>query len=207
MGSDSIRPETRSRFVSGARRPYRRRSALKNSQWKSMWVTCSVMSHRSLFILSAITHAFYNPWAIEFLYTWRSTPMEDICIFRDTHVQLHQIVTRTHTHRQTKSLAAGLRQSKHWHVVTDTGREMYTAPTQRETHCMKYLSTGSEWNGERREVLTVARSPEKWSRRWRKWIKVIGCDKEEVKKEKGDIIQASPRELWQYERFATHMGS
>lgn len=98
MGSDSIRPETRSRFVSGARRPYRRRSALKNSQWKSMWVTCSVMSHRSLFILSAITHAFYDPWAIEFLYTWRSTPTEDICIFWHTHVQLHQIVTHTHTH-------------------------------------------------------------------------------------------------------------
>lgn len=91
----------------------------------------------------------------------------------------------THTHTQTESLTAqGLSQSKYWHVVTGTGREMYTASTQRETHCMKYLSTGGEWNGERREVLTVARSPEKWSRRWRKWIKVIGCNKEEVKKRK-----------------------
>lgn len=159
MGSDSIRPETRSRFVSGARRPYRRRPALKNSQWKSMWVTCSVMSHRSLFILSAITHAFYDPWAIEFLYTWRSTPMEDICIFWDTHVQLHQIVTRTHTSRSKVWQRAWVKVSidMWWH--TQEGRCILHLRRGRHTIWNIYLPAVSEtvrggrylqWQGHRK---------------------------------------------------------
>lgn len=52
--------------------------------------------------------------------------------------------------------------------------------------------------------LQSARSPEKWSRRWRKWVreKVIGCNKGEArekkarrgKKKKGNVIEASPGE-------------
>lgn len=116
MGSDSIWPETRSRFVSGARRPYRRRSALKNSRWKSMRVTCSVMSHRSLFILSAITHAFYDPWAIVFLYTWRSTPMED------TRSAPTNCDTQTHTSRPKVWQRAWVRVSTDMWWQTQEGR-------------------------------------------------------------------------------------
>ncbi len=95
VSSVTAQPEAHSRFMNGVRRWYWCHSALKHSQWKSMGVTCSVMSDRSLFTLLAISHAGPNPWSIEFLYTWCMTPMADILILS---VAIRYTHTHTHTH-------------------------------------------------------------------------------------------------------------
>lgn len=152
-------------FMSGVRRWYWCHSPPKNTQWKSVGVTCSVMSDRSLFTLLAISRASPDPWSIEFLYTWCTTPMEDSeahTFSSTTEWRLHTDThARTHTLRPKVDSILKSEEVQYWHVMTNTGTVKYTAHTQRETYGVKYLSTGSEWNSKRRGILTAARSPEK----------------------------------------------
>ncbi len=163
ISSVTAQPEAHSHFMSGVRRCC---SELKHSQWKSMEVTCSVMSDRSLLTSLAISHVSPNLWSIEFLYTWCMTPVADTHIFGTQFQLRHQgelLRTNTlkHTHTQTHlaKFDSRLKSEEVWINSIDAG---WQTQEERRTHTdrhMRYVSTDSEWNSERREILTVATSP------------------------------------------------
>lgn len=92
-------------------------SALKNSQWKSMGITCSIMSDESLFTLSAIIHVSSNLWSIVFLCTWWMTTVLTFSLWH-TDAQL----SWTHTSSANHALYQKTHiTSIHWEWVKQRG--------------------------------------------------------------------------------------
>lgn len=95
-------------------------------------------------------------------------PMAGICI------------TRAHTYAED-FFSVGVR---YWRRETEEQEEERTQRRYAEGDTLSEISVCERRRGGR--YLQSARSPEKWSRRWRKWVgeKVIGCNKGEARGKK-----------------------
>lgn len=126
VSSVTAQPEARSHFMSGARRWYWCHSALKHSQWKSMGVTCSVMSDRSLFTLLVISHDPLNSYIHDTSHRWQT--------FSSFWIRTFSSATRraaTHKHTFIAKFDSWLKRlsGEIWLYSVDMGW-----PTQEERH-------------------------------------------------------------------------
>lgn len=146
---------------------------------------------------SPLPRAPGDPWAIEFLYTRRLTLMATICFTR--------VCTCTHTQRILVEVCIDMGRRR------NRKRNAHGAGTQWKIHCMKYLALndgeeGGTYSRQGHQKSGAEGGGSGWERKWLDAIKGRYGKERRGKKKRGNVIDASPGEVWQYERFASQMG-
>lgn len=186
--SATAQPKAHRCIMSGVERWYWWNCALTHCQWQSMGLTCSVMSDRSLSNPLAISHANPISQSIELLYTWCMTPMSNILSFSSAVGQATRH-TPTHTIRakfDNKLKLRGCTVVYFWHDKHRL-RDMYSK-TGSDRHVNIYIPRANK-KSKRREILTVARSRVKWSRRWREVHKSSWMQYKRGEKKRETLLQ------------------
>lgn len=151
MRSVTAQPGARGRFMSGAMRWYGCHSVLKNSQWKSMRVTCGVMSdHSSLcraLHMEALIHDPLNSHKHDAQHLWKTVAPLRCTLWARRRAKDRRCAVSTYgdKHREERHVL---------HIRRGRRTKHLPAPTASErARGGRYLQS----QGHRR----------KWSRRWR----------------------------------------